>query len=199
MDWNDATEGRLRSLWAEGHSAQEIGRRMGVSKNAIVGKAHRLGLAERGSPIKGERIDWTTRDDALREMRANGMSAKTLADRIGVSQSMVHGRLHKLGIAEPPTPPLVTLRPPQGEASRAAPDRPRTTAGRPLVVGAALDVAPAPAVRVESGRGCCWPIGEPRTPGFRFCGKRAVFGRPYCAGHCQVAYVTVKDRREDMA
>jgi GcrA cell cycle regulator len=51
-DWNDHAVGRLRALWAEGHSTAEIGRRLGVSKNAIVGKAHRLHLPVRPSPIR---------------------------------------------------------------------------------------------------------------------------------------------------
>ena len=52
MDWNDEAIARLRALWDEGHSTAEIGRRMGVTKNAIVGKAHRLELPARPSPIR---------------------------------------------------------------------------------------------------------------------------------------------------
>jgi len=52
MEWNDDTIERLRALWAEGLSTAEIGRRMGVSKNAVVGKAHRLNLTARPSPIR---------------------------------------------------------------------------------------------------------------------------------------------------
>ena len=47
MEWNDETIARLRAFWAEGLSTAEIGRRMGVSKNAVVGKAHRLNLPAR--------------------------------------------------------------------------------------------------------------------------------------------------------
>jgi len=50
--WTDQVVTRLRSLWAEGHSTAEIGRRLGVSKNAVVGKAHRLDLPARPSPIR---------------------------------------------------------------------------------------------------------------------------------------------------
>lgn len=50
-NWTDELIARLRALWAEGHSAAEIGRRMGISKNAVVGKAHRLDLPARPSPI----------------------------------------------------------------------------------------------------------------------------------------------------
>lgn len=52
MEWNEETIARLRALWAEGLSTAEIGRRMGVSKNAVVGKAHRLNLPARPSPIR---------------------------------------------------------------------------------------------------------------------------------------------------
>src|ERR1700712_1999949 len=52
MDWTDEVIERLRALWTEGHSTAEIGRRMGVSKNAVVGKAHRLSLTARPSPIR---------------------------------------------------------------------------------------------------------------------------------------------------
>jgi GcrA cell cycle regulator len=52
MDWSEETIVHLRELWAEGHSTAEIGRRLGVSKNAVVGKAHRLDLTARPSPIR---------------------------------------------------------------------------------------------------------------------------------------------------
>ncbi len=50
-DWTEEAVARLRTLWTEGHSTAEIGRRMGTSKNAIIGKAHRLRLPPRPSPI----------------------------------------------------------------------------------------------------------------------------------------------------
>ena len=54
MEWNEEAITRLRALWDEGLSTAEIGRRMNVSKNAVVGKAHRLGLVARPSPIRRE-------------------------------------------------------------------------------------------------------------------------------------------------
>ena len=52
MSWNDEKINRLKKLWAEGLTTGEIGKRLGISKNAVVGKAHRLGLKGRPSPIK---------------------------------------------------------------------------------------------------------------------------------------------------
>ena len=56
FDWNTDTISRLRWLWAEGHSTAEIGRRMGISKNAVVGKSHRLDLPTRPSPIRRDGV-----------------------------------------------------------------------------------------------------------------------------------------------
>lgn len=58
MMWNDEKIGKLKKLWQEGLTTGEIGKRLGVSKNAVVGKAHRLGLKGRPSPIK--RAEGTT-------------------------------------------------------------------------------------------------------------------------------------------
>ena len=51
FDWSEENIERLRQLWAEGHSAATIGLMMRCSKNVVVGKAHRLGLPGRASPI----------------------------------------------------------------------------------------------------------------------------------------------------
>lgn len=152
MEWNSEAIDTLRSLWAEGHSTAEIGRRMGVSKNAVVGKAHRLNLPPRPSPIRRE---------AEGAPRSAPLTRRTLPPR-----------------------EAAPLRRPEP-----APAAPR---------------APAPAAVVRpffrpSTRNCCWPLGEPGTPEFRFCSAEAVTGKPYCADHVAVAYVKVRDRREDAA
>ncbi len=55
---------------------------------------------------------------------------------------------------------------------------------------------PRPGARVTP---CCWPIGEPGTKSFRFCDVDAIAGKPYCDEHASLAYVRVRDRREDAA
>ncbi|NOG72775.1 GcrA family cell cycle regulator [Roseicella sp. DB1501] len=155
MDWTAEAIDQLRSLWAEGHSTAEIGRRMGISKNAVVGKAHRLNLPARPSPIRRE---------------AEGNAAPR---------------------------PAPTRRP-------AAPPQPREPAPLRRLAQSAPAAAPPPAAVVRpfpraATRSCCWPLGEPGTPDFRFCAAEAVNGKPYCAEHASVAYVRVRDRREDAA
>uniref|UniRef100_UPI0022EB97CE GcrA family cell cycle regulator n=1 Tax=Falsiroseomonas oryzae TaxID=2766473 RepID=UPI0022EB97CE len=74
----------------------------------------------------------------------------------------------------------------------------------PVVVAAAPPPPPPAAVvrsfpRLSTLRACCWPIGEPGQPGFRFCAAEAITGKPYCPEHAAVAYVKARDRREDAA
>ena len=54
FDWTAEAVAHLCALWTEGHSTAEIGRRMNTTKNAVVGKAHRLDLPPRPSPILGK-------------------------------------------------------------------------------------------------------------------------------------------------
>ena len=138
--WTDAVISDLRRLWNEGHSTAEIGRRLGVTKNAVVGKAHRLALPNRPSPI-----------------RRGQQAARKPRSRPEVVRSVPL-----------PTPTSVPVAP-------------------------ALPPAPRPIPAVPSRRGfaqsCCWPLGEPGRPGFRFCDAAADWGKPYCAEHRALAYV----------
>ncbi len=139
MDWNTELIAQLQALWAAGHSTAEIGRRMGISKNAVVGKAHRLELPPRPSPIRK---------------------------------------------SDPAAPPRTPRAPPPPPPARAA-----SPAIRPLPM-------PHSSTRTMP---CCWPIGEPGTRSFHFCDDPAMPGKPYCTTHAQLAYVKLRDRREDAA
>ena len=157
MEWTEAVIAELRRLWAEGLSTAEIGRRLGVSKNAIVGKAHRLALSPRPSPI-----------------------------RRGASENAAPSPPRR--VSGPNLPPLAQAAlPPVADIpiARAQPQL------RPV----------APPVARSGARfsACCWPIGDPGTSSFHFCGTEAIQGKPYCPSHAQLAYVKVRDRREDAA
>ncbi len=164
MDWTDDVIGRLRALWAEGLSTAEIGRRMGVSKNAVVGKAHRLSLEARPSPIRRN-----VPGDAPKRPAAKRVIGPTLPTMSTTATAAVSSEPaeRKVAMAAPSTPAPVL---------RAV----GRTGSRRLVA-------------------CCWPIGEPGTRSFRFCDAESLPGKPYCATHAALAYVKVRDRREDAA
>ena len=157
MDWTEETIARLRALWDEGHSTAEIGRRLGITKNAVVGKAHRLNLPARPSPIR-------------RSAGAEPRPTRPVAPKRSSGPTLTV--LTAVAPAPKPAEPIRTA------VLRAVPPTPR------------------PAARLSA---CCWPIGEPGTPSFHFCGDSALTGKPYCAPHASIAYVKVRDRREDAA
>lgn len=145
FEWTDDTIRELRQLWSEGHSTAEIGRRLGITKNAVVGKAHRLDLPARPPPIRTGR--------APRPPRRQ--SVPRLADTVPLS-CLVDASIQAPAERIPPT---------------VAPVRRKAIAPR----------------RVGS-HPCCWPIGEPGTPAFRFCDDPAPLDVPYCDQHALRAY-----------
>jgi GcrA cell cycle regulator len=163
FDWNDAATRKIRDLWAEGHSTAEIGRRIGVSKNAVVGKAHRLDLPARPSPV-----------------RRGGHQAVIAPKRTPLVKRVC--TLPSLAAA--PVPASVT-------ASNTV----------PLAdTGNEDAAAPAPSRRSMARRDraqCCWPIGEPGQPGFRFCDAPLVTRAPYCEAHARKAYARASSRRRE--
>lgn len=182
MDWNEETIARLRQLWQEGHSTAEIGRRMGITKNAVVGKAHRLVLSPRPSPIR-------------RNPEARHVSARSIARGAVGSTPVALSTAAALSVVTPP----VTL--PSAFAPRPlAEGRPVAAASGTAGTRTGMQLRAVPMPRSESRiTTCCWPVGDPGTPSFRFCDDGAMTGKPYCAQHAALAYVKVRERREDAA
>lgn len=188
MDWTEDVITRLRALWAEGHSTAEIGRRLGVSKNAIVGKAHRLDLPARPSPIRRDPAVTAEAARPAPTRRVEGSTLPPLASTDAPVPVVAE-------IVEPPPPPApVAVVPPPPPP----PAPPPVIAARPVPVAVPR---PQPASMRPYGRviTCCWPIGEPGTRSFKFCDSASEPGKPYCGEHAKVAYVKVRDRREDAA
>ena len=136
--WTEATITELTQLWSEGRSGSEISRRLNVSKNSVIGKAHRLDLPGRPSPIiVGERKQQTK---ASRAQLSTLPSLKTATALLNYT--------------------LTQTRPSQpGEKGAFKAHR------------------------------CCWPIGDPGSSNFRFCGEAALPGKPYCQEHTNRAYL----------
>jgi GcrA cell cycle regulator len=181
MEWTEDTIVRLRELWDEGHSTAEIGRRLGFSKNAIVGKAHRLDLPARPSPIRRE----IPEPDAESGLRCDGTTLPPLPSDVIKPPEPKAGPL---------APPLAVVAPvplPRGTGVRPAATRPMA-----VTPPRAHVQPPRPYARIVT---CCWPIGEPGTRSFHFCDDPSEPGKPYCADHAKLAYVKVRDRREDAA
>ena len=183
MVWDEETIRQLRELWTQGHSTAEIGRRLGVSKNAIVGKAHRLELDARPSPIRRDAAK-PAPDRPASYPRTGGPTLPPLASA-DVHTTVLPGT--------PPNLPPSNVQPLRVALALG----PRPVPPAPALPRPVHQSAPIQARR--SAPSCCWPIGEPGTKAFRFCDETSVAGKPYCDDHAKLAYVRVRDRKDDAA
>lgn len=221
MAWTDERIDQLKAMWEKGMTASQIAEELGgVSRNAVIGKAHRLGLQSRPSPVK---------------------------DKDGKAPAKKAAPAKKVEAAPPPPPPPPAPTPvaapkpapqpaPQAAAPapRPAPAAPAGTAPQPAVVSDGSPVLrsvgpggflrqgpgdqqapipPAPPRRLVpakpsadiagktslldlNDRICKWPIGHPGEPDFHFCGDKVNAGFPYCVEHCGHAYQAQLPRRD---
>ncbi len=206
MEWTEELIAQLRGHWDEGRSTAEIGRRIGMSKNAVVGKAHRLNLPPRPSPIRRE---FGLQPACPRTAAVRGPTlpplAPPLAPPLGPPLGAVRTERNGPHPAQRPHTLLKIAPAPPGAPSGAPSGAPMGgQMGEPAAVTRDVTppslpvsaVGPAPRRREVA---CCWPLGDPGTRDFHFCAAAASAGKPYCAQHAQLAYVRVRDRREDAA
>ena len=204
MSWTDDRIERLKKMWHEGATASQIADELGgVSRNAVIGKAHRLGLEQRPSPVKpGEE------KEVRKAAPAAAAPAPKAAPRAEAPRTAAPS---PAAAASPATPqPAAPQRSGQemqyrsigpggfirqGPGEQQAPIPPAPP--RRLV-----PAKPSPEVADKTGlldlndRICKWPIGHPGEPDFYFCGQPANPGFPYCVEHCGVAYQAQLPRRD---
>ena len=170
IDWTEDLCARLRELWAGTDSTAEIGRKMGITKNAVVGKAKRLDLPSRPSPI----IRTGRPQPAPKAKRVQGRSLAlppSLAAAIAAEKATEREMVAKLSALVATVVEVV----PEREALRVA--------FKP----------PAP-------RQCCWPMwGDHQRPTHQFCEAVAVLGKSYCREHHRRAYTKPAPEGADLA
>ncbi len=199
MAWTDERITMLKTYWEEGKSASQIAELMGenLSRNAVIGKAHRLGLASRPSPLKqadakagGASVPEAGPEGAKAEAAqpAEGKTAEPAAVTPAAPRSRAARPAVKAAAAEPVVPVAVLDMPvPQ----------PLPVAARPARVAAKGPVKGAKVTLLDlNDRICKWPIGHPDEADFHFCGKPVSPGFPYCGEHCLLAYQAQMPRRD---
>lgn len=221
MEWTDELIARLKELWEQGLSTAEIGRQLSITKNAVVGKAHRLGLPPRPSPIRNkaaaEGAGKTTRSRTSRAKKAEEAPAgdDAEAEKTAVADQAAAQPVEKKtstakatkAAAEKVEKPARAESAAKGAASRkdddaaVMDDEVEDISPRPVASASQRKVTPPRRVRdtldrpSRQGPTCQWPIGDPGTPDFHFCGATPLSGKPYCAEHAAIAYVKIRDRR----
>ena len=199
MSWTDERIERLKKMWHDGATASQIADELGgVSRNAVIGKAHRLGLEQRPSPVKpGEEKEAKKAASVAPPVAATKPEPKAEAPE--AQSAAPAAPAHRGRQLTPQELQYRSIGPGgfvrQGPGDQQAPIPPAPP--RRLV-----PAKPSPEVADKTGlldlndRNCKWPIGHPGEPDFHFCGQQANPGFPYCVEHCGVAYQAQLPRRD---
>ena len=207
MSWTDERIDRLKELWTKGMTASQIAEELGgVSRNAVIGKAHRLGLQSRPSPVKPNDIG-TVKPKAAKapaapkpEPAAPAPAPKPRpAPAAAPEPAAVAPSPAPAAAAAAPQPRVVSVGPGgflrQGPGDQ-QPPIPPAPPRRLVPAKPSAEVADKTSLLDLNERICKWPIGHPGEPDFHFCGKPANPGFPYCVDHCGVAYQAQLPRRD---
>lgn len=194
MAWTDEMVEELKRLWAEGVTTGEIGRRLNISKNSIVGKVHRLGLSGRPSPIKKKSDQPETKPTAKPENKKNTPVKKSKPAKEAVSESVIKKEENKTieKVAQHTTPEVKTVAKPAPQKIQI--DNHDDEEDIALAKSMAM---PEPEKNKKEflsltdldNHTCRWPIGDPKDENFHFCGKKVRLGQTYCEEHAAIAYV----------
>jgi GcrA cell cycle regulator len=204
MAWTEERIERLKAMWQEGATASEIAEKLGgVSRNAVIGKAHRLGLEARPSPVKpGEEKDHSPapakpakKADAPAGKAPPAEKPNAPAPARSAAPQPQPQRRQPAGdnIQYRSIGPGGFIR--QGPGDQQAPIPPAPPR-RLVPAKPSPEVADKTSLLELNDRICKWPMGHPGEPDFYFCGEPANPGYPYCVEHCGVAYQAQLPRRD---
>jgi GcrA cell cycle regulator len=209
MSWTDERIERLKKMWANGATASQIADELGgVSRNAVIGKAHRLGLEQRPSPVKPGEEKEVKKPAAATTAAAAPAPAKAAAPKAETSKAASTAPAAPVAHApQAPAPHRPTSQEMQyrsigpggfvrqGPGDQQAPIPPAPPR-RLVPAKPSPEVADKTSLLELNDRICKWPIGHPGEPDFHFCGEQANPGFPYCVAHCGVAYQAQLPRRD---
>lgn len=194
MSWTDERVEKLKELWTEGMSASQIAKVLGgVTRNAVIGKVHRLGLSNRG-PGAGE--ESKPADPAPKAKAApRSSAAPEPAEPAPASASD-----REEAAAQPPVPAQTVRRTVPVIRDATQPRAPGAPTPEEEAARATLAEIEKIAKRIDllelTERTCKWPIGDPTEEDFAFCGLDAEPGKPYCQYHVAVAFQPMSSRRD---
>lgn len=167
MNWTDERVELLRKLWSEGLSASQIAAQLGgVSRNAVIGKVHRLKLSSRGRAAPAQTRQKKAKPAAPKAAKPASPAPRPAPQTVGATAL-------KVEFDAEPAPRPVT----QSDDSVVVP------------ISRRLKLVEL------SDRTCKWPNGDPLNEDFHFCGTASKDSSPYCAYHARLAYQPVSDRR----
>lgn len=189
MSWTDERVEQLKKMWSEGQSASQIAKELGgVTRNAVIGKVHRLGLSNRAggtTPAQG-----------------NGAAAKPAEEAPAAApapETKVAEPAAEASSVQPATVTPINPRKAIIPAGQPLPPQPSANEISPEALASVREVekkARKISLMELTERTCKWPIGDPATDDFWFCGLPVQAGKPYCEAHVGVAFQPMSSRRD---
>lgn len=183
MSWTDERVELLKKMWGEGQSASQIAKELGgVTRNAVIGKVHRLGLSNRATT--------TTKTETKQKAAPKTETKPKPASKPAEAEART---------ADAPTPKPIPARKQIIPAGQPLPPQPSANEISPEAlakVSAVEKKARKLSLMELTERTCKWPVGDPATEDFWFCGLPVQQGKPYCEAHVGVAFQPMSSRRD---
>ncbi len=176
MAWTEKMVEDLKIMWKQGLTTGEIGKRLGVSKNSIVGKVHRLQLDARPSPIKKKE------PEEVKEIKKEKKCCKSKSTEQAVEKEKAEVKTEKKvteKVIEKAPEPVI-------EEVKTFTPKPVTPAKTYNGNAKLTDL---------DNHTCRWPIGDPKDENFHFCGRKIKLGQTYCEEHAALAYVKPNNKK----
>ena len=199
MSWTDERVETLKKMWGEGQSASQIAKELGgVTRNAVIGKVHRLGLSNR---VGGAASTPAPQAKPTPEAEARPAPKPVRKDEPRSAPSEPYIPPASVEEEQPAPRPsnVMPLRKPIVPAGQPLPPQPSANEISPEALAKVHEVEKT-AKRISlmelTERTCKWPIGDPATQEFYFCGLHVQQGKPYCEAHVGVAFQPMSARRD---
>ncbi len=203
MAWTEERVKKLTILWKSGNSASKIAIELGegVSRNAVIGKIHRLGLSERGSKSnlsRAKKIDNKINDKNL---------TSDLELKLPEPDNTIEVSTPKKGKKRGRKPSIKNLNSNDYNSNLNSETNEKSSPDMGGVDNEIDKVALANMKEIEkkakklnllelTEKTCKWPIGDPATAKFWFCGHPSEQGKPYCETHISIAFQPITTRRD---
>ncbi|MFZ9200132.1 MAG: GcrA family cell cycle regulator [Paracoccaceae bacterium] len=202
MSWTDERVETLKRMWAEGQSASQIAKELGgVTRNAVIGKVHRLGLSNRAGEGAAAAED-AEQPSLARNEAPSPKPAEPAAAKPAAAPKPAPERPAPQAAPAPASGATVTPLPIRKAiipAGQPLPPQPSANEISPEALASVREVekrAKKLTLMELTERTCKWPIGDPATEDFWFCGLPSVAGKPYCEAHVGVAFQPMSARRD---